>query len=212
MPIPSNNPQQAAELRNKAEVQGKVGLSVDEIVVPVTQVGQDFPELPWNGVGGGFCWGGITSPQPDPGENAWVWLHNPTGSGVVARVELLSLNLEAGALPVQQTVAFGVTQAFAGPTAGAYRIADLRRDNAIGGQNTVLEIHEASQPGLFVNPQRLVTLFSAANEGDRYDFSTRIVLIPGSSVAVASQQVDRAVSVWFQWDERVVRAAERVLT
>lgn len=211
MPIPSNNPQIAAELRDKADIQGKVGLSLDEIVVPVTQVGGDFPELPWEGVASGSCWGGMTSSQPPAGRNAFVWLQNPAGSGVVGLINRIGLNIEAGALAIQQTAAFGVSVALVGANAGAWRVADLRRDRAIGGQNTVLRVTEADQAGPLVNPQRLVTLFAAANEGDRYDFATRIVLTPGSSLACAAQQADQRLSVWFQWEERVVRTAERVI-
>lgn len=211
MPIPSNNPQISAELRSKADVQGKVGVSLDEIVVPVTSVGGDFPELPWVGLAGGFCWGGLTTPTPPAGRNAFVWLHNPAGSGVIGRIERIGINLEAGAAAIQQTVAFGVTTSVVLAPAGARRVADLRRDRQIGGDNTVLTINEADQAGPLVSPQRLVTMNSPANEGDRYDFETRVVLTPGSSLVAASQQADTAVSVWFQWDERIVRTGERVL-
>lgn len=213
MPTPSNNPQWAAELRNVAEVQGKVGLNVDEIVVPTVDVGGDFPELPWNGVAGGWCWGGRTSAQPAPaGRNAFLWLHNPTGSGVIARVYRCAVNLEAGALAIQQTAAFGVTTSVIINSVTARRVCDLRRSRRIGGQDTVLELHEAvDQAGPLTNPQRLVSLQAPANGADRYDFETHIILPEGTSLVVAAQQADQRISAWFQWEERIVRAAERVI-
>lgn len=202
MPIPSQNPQWASQLRNQADVQGKVGLSLDEIVVPVAVVADD-DELVWEGISTGKAWGGGTTNLPTVGERISVRLLNEAGSGTLIHVELIQLR--SATIPSPGLVRFATGPAVVGTPYGTVQVRDLRR-GADFFTSPVGVIHEESGPGILPNEEWTDVV-------DSTGFPTRVPLDvwlpPGSSIVAQLAIADERLEAFWQWTERPLRTAER---
>lgn len=130
----------------------------------------------------------------DVGNYSFVYLTNPSGSGVIATVDWILQNAADGYVDLRQTVHV------AGGSQGVQ--LDSRAGNFPTIQATALQTTTGiavAQPGTAVAPLYVL-------QGHKYELP--FVLIPNSSIAVASPAVNTAVDVVFRWRERVFEPSE----
>lgn len=203
MPLPMQNPRIAAGLTNDADVQGKLPLSLDEIVVPVMRVGGDFPELAWDGVATGYAWGGAGVP-PGAGFFAEVDLVNPAGSGALAHVTAISTVLEHAA-GARANIGYIVTDTEGTGTAvNREQATDMRR-NVRAIVDSLIDVRTRANAGLLANPQ-----YVTRQEGFLH-LPVNIVLLPNTHLRVQVRTADLPMTASFQWIERPARTAEQAI-
>jgi len=142
-PLPIQEAVTSAQLAELYRVQGKLGLSLDEVVVPVVLVGNLLAASPnADPVASGprDCAGGVELFQSTVGEFAVAGLHNPVGSGVVAVVTKMEimLNPASANLVKYELIVPAAPIAFAG---GGSPQSDFR-DARITGQPACTTFHD----------------------------------------------------------------------
>lgn len=160
-------------------------------VFPTLQLESERPEWLWLG---GVQMGMSRAAHGVEADWSYGGLNNPPGSGVIGTVDYIHSTIASN---LHQLTLSGSTSA---GTAGAQ--LDTRAGTfptTIGTTLDILDGHAAARPGELLSFMYLI-------QGVNYPLP--IVLTPGSTLWVSAEIVARAVSVVFQWRERVFEPSE----
>lgn len=207
MPIPMQSPRAANELRDQADIQGKLPLSLDEIVVPVMVTGGDFPTHVWEGIGAGYAWGRATQ-DTNPSQFPLIALENPPGSNVIAKVNRFGSYQPDTGPAITVLVDWVVTSVIPETAVQIDRTqpTDTRRfpgitdvqDGKLIWRGFPGQLSRISGPAWTMN----------VPEGGRIVEECDIVLVPGTSLVAVGGFPDVPIFVLAQWTERPARTAE----
>ncbi|NIP95042.1 MAG: hypothetical protein GWO24_16980 [Akkermansiaceae bacterium] len=207
MTVPIQNPRAANQLRDQADVQGKLALSLDEIVVATMEVGGDFPEAAWIGVATGWCWGRYATGAPPPNEYNRVQLYNPPDSGVVAFVDTFASWRTQVSTP--QEIHFIVSDLDLVTVVGDVQGTDVRRGAGSIAGRTVCHLRSASTLGALANPYWTLTMHGdGSNDSEYRELDLKVILTPGSSLTAWAGEINRDIQSLWRWRERPARRAE----